>query len=102
MTAPSGRRGRTGHRGGDHGLPRRRRGARHEGPGGHLASAQWAADVAPSCRRPRPESAEYSTAEVARSEEHTSELQSRPHVVCRLLLEKKKKSVVSSTASNDQ
>src|SRR5690554_7382833 len=28
---------------------------------------------------------------VARSEEHTSELQSRPHLVCRLLLEKKKK-----------
>src|SRR5690554_98341 len=27
---------------------------------------------------------------VARSEEHTSELQSRPHLVCRLLLEKKK------------
>src|SRR3989442_719701 len=27
-----------------------------------------------------------------RSEEHTSELQSRPHLVCRLLLEKKKKS----------
>src|SRR5690554_7281116 len=26
---------------------------------------------------------------VARSEEHTSELQSRPHLVCRLLLEKK-------------
>src|SRR3989442_6742580 len=25
-----------------------------------------------------------------RSEEHTSELQSRPHIVCRLLLEKKK------------
>src|SRR3989442_5436794 len=30
--------------------------------------------------------------EDARSEEHTSELQSRPHLVCRLLLEKKKKS----------
>src|SRR5690554_7563905 len=29
-------------------------------------------------------------AEDARSEEHTSELQSRPHLVCRLLLEKKK------------
>src|SRR5690554_7128571 len=29
---------------------------------------------------------------VWRSEEHTSELQSRPHLVCRLLLEKKKKS----------
>src|SRR6266498_4801867 len=32
----------------------------------------------PSARRP------------SRSEEHTSELQSRPHLVCRLLLEKKK------------
>src|SRR5690625_2173742 len=29
--------------------------------------------------------------EYARSEEHTSELQSRGHLVCRLLLEKKKK-----------
>src|SRR5690554_7744957 len=28
----------------------------------------------------------------ARSEEHTTELQSRQHLVCRLLLEKKKKS----------
>src|SRR3989442_6268317 len=31
----------------------------------------------------------------ARSEEHTSELQSRPHLVCRLLLEKKKKRIYS-------
>src|SRR2546422_5086467 len=31
------------------------------------------------------------TARLARSEEHTSELQSRLHLVCRLLLEKKKK-----------
>src|SRR5436305_7999533 len=30
-------------------------------------------------------------ADLRRSEEHTSELQSRPHLVCRLLLEKKKK-----------
>src|SRR5690554_7713962 len=30
-------------------------------------------------------------ADIAISEEHTSELQSRPHLVCRLLLEKKKK-----------
>src|SRR5436305_8069575 len=30
----------------------------------------------------------------SRSEEHTSELQSRPHLVCRLLLEKKKKSLM--------
>src|SRR2546422_8076370 len=32
---------------------------------------------------------------VARSEEHTSELQSRLHLVCRLLLEKKKKKTVT-------
>src|SRR5690554_7481981 len=31
-----------------------------------------------------------------RSEEHTSELQSRPHLVCRLLLEKKKKTTTTS------
>src|SRR5690554_7272580 len=34
---------------------------------------------------------------VIRSEEHTSELQSRPHLVCRLLLEKKKKKKKSNT-----
>src|SRR3712207_7181750 len=32
-----------------------------------------------------------------RSEEHTSELQSRQYLVCRLLLEKKKKNLVSHT-----
>src|SRR3989449_1252255 len=31
--------------------------------------------------------------DVGRSEEHTSELQSRLHLVCRLLLEKKKKKI---------
>src|SRR5436305_7049551 len=31
-----------------------------------------------------------------RSEEHTSELQSRPHLVCRLLLEKKKEETNST------
>src|SRR6266699_6944779 len=36
----------------------------------------------------------------ARSEEHTSELQSRPHIVCRLLLEKKKKNMPTSFLSN--
>src|SRR5690554_1979802 len=34
---------------------------------------------------------EDSRQEMNRSEEHTSELQSRPHLVCRLLLEKKNK-----------
>src|SRR2546422_3795784 len=33
----------------------------------------------------------YPYRDVSRSEEHTSELQSRLHLVCRLLLEKKKK-----------
>src|SRR5690554_7224995 len=33
----------------------------------------------------------YIRPNIQRSEEHTSELQSRPHLVCRLLLEKKKK-----------
>src|SRR5439155_24124088 len=32
--------------------------------------------------------------DAARSEEHTSELQSRGHLVCRLLLEKKKKTSI--------
>src|SRR2546422_7733206 len=35
--------------------------------------------------------------DVERSEEHTSELQSRLHLVCRLLLEKKKKNEINST-----
>src|SRR3989442_3798265 len=34
-----------------------------------------------------------------RSEEHTSELQSRPHLVCRLLLEKKKKTSTTTASS---
>src|SRR5690554_7779483 len=39
-----------------------------------------------------PEAVEAILGFLPRSEEHTSELQSRPHLVCRLLLEKKKKS----------
>src|SRR5207302_4774808 len=39
-------------------------------------------------------------AAVARSEEHTSELQSRENLVCRLLLEKKKKSKPTQPAGN--
>src|SRR5690625_6713251 len=36
-----------------------------------------------------------------RSEEHTSELQSRGHLVCRLLLEKKKKNTQNITEDPD-
>src|SRR5205809_2166018 len=39
----------------------------------------------------RPDARDGHLAEGERSEEHTSELQSRLHLVCRLLLEKKKK-----------
>src|SRR2546429_5750539 len=46
----------------------------------------------------------HSEAHRPRSEEHTSELQSRLHLVCRLLLEKKKKitciRIVSNRASS--
>src|SRR3989442_8010033 len=45
-------------------------------------------ELAASCTaapRPTPKSVRL----IVRSEEHTSELQSRPHLVCRLLLEKK-------------
>src|SRR3712207_7006504 len=40
----------------------------------------------------------WDSAAYARSEEHTSELQSRQYLVCRLLLEKKKKKTQSNTA----
>src|SRR5690554_7264013 len=49
-----------------------------------------------SCRQWCVSSARTSGSSVSwRSEEHTSELQSRPHLVCRLLLEKKKKNTTS-------
>src|SRR3989442_11026349 len=44
----------------------------------------------PTSRRAGPRS--------TRSEEHTSELQSRPHLVCRLLLEKKTTITVATAA----
>src|SRR2546421_8196809 len=52
-----------------------------DGSGGRPSLIQTA-------RRPRPPQARVSW---ARSEEHTSELQSRSDIVCRLLLGKKKK-----------
>src|SRR3712207_7805831 len=57
------------------------------------ASGSWSTSSrAPTGRRSR--SGRYgprSRASSSRSEEHTSELQSRQYLVCRLLLEKKKK-----------
>src|SRR3712207_7566529 len=48
-------------------------------PAGQLLAAQ----------RPRVDALEHGHALVGRSEEHTSELQTRQYLVCRLLLEKK-------------
>src|SRR5690625_6852228 len=48
-----------------------------------ISSASWAVTGSSSLARSISD-------DVARSEEHTSELQSRGHLVCRLLLEKKK------------
>src|SRR4249920_4185383 len=53
-----------------------------------LRSRSCASTAACSSRPPR---LWMSAKNRPRSEEHTSELQSRPHLVCRLLLEKKKK-----------
>src|SRR2546429_2960613 len=57
--------------------------------------AACSSDSVSSCRmmRPRPAPMAARTANSGRSEEHTSELQSRLHLVCRLLLEKKKKKI---------
>src|SRR2546425_6042687 len=49
------------------------------------ASVELAASPSQSCVEPR------GTTVASRSEEHTSELQSLAYLVCRLLLEKKKK-----------
>src|SRR5436305_3717220 len=57
------------------------------------AAATDAASVTSSCSgtiRGSVASTVRGSRAAARSEEHTSELQSRPHLVCRLLLEKKK------------
>src|SRR3989442_8842100 len=48
--------------------------------------------------RPRVRILKLSRNWIERSEEHTSELQSRPHLVCRLLLENKKYFTLNSDA----
>src|SRR5436853_5511681 len=52
-----------------------------------FVQSAWHRDVVAECRH-------------ARSEEHTSELQSLRHIVCRLLLEKKKAVAGSATGRN--
>src|SRR2546422_9163081 len=52
---------------------------------------RWTVEETPYPKRPIRLPDVLSREEVERSEEHTSELQSRLHLVCRLLLEKKKR-----------
>src|SRR2546430_13022375 len=52
---------------------------------------------AESCAHPRNPEAPAVTPDDVRSEEHTSELQSQSNLVCRLLLEKKKKKLTAYT-----
>src|SRR2546422_7342827 len=58
-----------------------------------LFRSRWRLRSDGSARSPRPPGCGRGGGADPRSEEHTSELQSRLHLVCRLLLEKKKKDV---------
>src|SRR3712207_7295822 len=58
-------------------------------PSPHEASVRGLQGTKPGLRRPLKSSFYYGNSQT-RSEEHTSELQSRQYLVCRLLLEKKK------------
>src|SRR3712207_8892028 len=69
----------------------------HDGPHCWLAAGEGSEGRGfDSGRSPYPVKDRYDYAEI-RSEEHTSELQSRQYLVCRLLLEKKKNTSVSLT-----
>src|SRR3712207_8508064 len=67
---------------------------RHHAPGGDLRDeVEDLLGVVPGPIEDR-----HQSGSAARSEEHTSELQSRQYLVCRLLLEKKKKTSPISTS----
>src|SRR5687768_18283540 len=55
-----------------------------------IKTADWVVDIGPGAGEHGGQVVHSGTVK-QRSEEHTSELQSRLHLVCRLLLEKKKK-----------
>src|SRR5207253_6824192 len=58
--------------------------------GSNMADRKYAAEFIPPMDGGKPAANNAACEEPWRSEEHTSELQSRGHLVCRLLLEKKK------------
>src|SRR5258706_9951495 len=55
--------------------------------------------ISSGCRRSPPRACRHPE-EIVRSEEHTSELQSLTNLVCRLLLEKKKKNQMKNEQTN--
>src|SRR5438309_6911842 len=63
-----------------------------------LQSPQYRGTLQPAPCPPQPGTPRYS-GDCSRSEEHTSELQSQFHLVCRLLLEKKKRQQHSTIQS---
>src|SRR3712207_8592879 len=65
-------------------------------PGGR---SLWGTRLRSSSRCPAARELGPSVAKGVRSEEHTSELQSRQYLVCRLLLEKKKNSISHHTST---
>src|SRR3989441_8352349 len=71
-------------------------------PGCHLGPVPWPRSPANSCHVLPPSLVRNNPASStpARSEEHTSELQSLAYLVCRLLLEKKKKRRASKNAKS--
>src|SRR6266550_5111857 len=73
--------------------------AREGAPDPALPPRGWswrsgAAVSPPAACSHRPAGGRWRRPQPPRSEEHTSELQSRLHLVCRLLLEKKKKNII--------
>src|SRR2546430_3434495 len=66
-------------------------GGRLRGTGGWLPVRRWRRTSCTRRERRRCNSARCTQSPPERSEEHTSELQSQSNLVCRLLLEKKKK-----------
>src|SRR3712207_7494588 len=81
----------------------RSRDARVPGPHGpHHARARARDESLPARAPPRVSDriqVPKGTFDVLRSEEHTSELQSRQYLVCRLLLEKKRKYILQLNSS---
>src|SRR3712207_8968687 len=57
----------------------------------NVTTAEWYAGLLPHCTEALAKKLSGVDPAGVRSEEHTSELQSRQYLVCRLLLEKKKK-----------